>query len=104
MTDNLHILNEMLPISVVNMRKEMGEVFGQVHFNNRDTLVTSHGKPMVVLVSPSDYLELMHMKQVLEEAMPRRAPNGKILLKIDPENQIRAPRCKPRTKKEKTGE
>ncbi|RYG60407.1 MAG: type II toxin-antitoxin system Phd/YefM family antitoxin [Alphaproteobacteria bacterium] len=99
MTDTLNTLKEMSQVTTAHFRKDMSEVLGDVHYNRKDLLLPHHGKPMVVLVAPEDYLAFKRLQKEAEETQPRRAPNGKILLKIDPENQI--PPSPPRATRKK---
>ncbi|RYE61185.1 MAG: type II toxin-antitoxin system Phd/YefM family antitoxin [Hyphomicrobiales bacterium] len=99
MTDTLNTLKEMSQVTTAHFRKDMSEVLGDVHYNRKDLLLTHHGKPMVVMIAPEDYLEFLRLKKDAEATDPKRAANGKILLKIDPANQL--PPSPPRGRRRK---
>lgn len=63
MTDTLNTLKEMSQVTTAYFRKDMSEVIGNVHYNRKDLLLTHHGKPMVVMIAPEDYLEFLRLKK-----------------------------------------
>lgn len=56
--DKMAFLKEQPQVSLLDLRKDIGEYFGQAHFNKKSFVVTKNGTMVGAIVSLDDLIEL----------------------------------------------